>query len=312
MTKKRIALIVLIALLVVLAGVLLVMNSKLNFLFSSPQVSHETLTTPGKTRAVVLVNVPMAKELIARKVQAPGWALPMALPHEAALVVDVDRFVGDIKFQAFVNDKRLGPVICDFVNKIKLPVPYDSWFQDPMRPKQKGVLVREGLTVCNRAIRSTIDKQWRDADAEDVLKVENGHLLEAFIDNRDGSALAIVSVFTHLAAGLVPGANAKEINLNDYLDEMTLQFAAAVSTVRIQVDLVSDAEAAVRLIIECGPSVDPGIVGTLQSMVELGIMQIQQGATAFGNPLQGAVTREGQSIVAAYKVTHVDKLIARL
>ena len=303
MTKKRIILIVLAVLLAGLIGVLLVMDSRFKVLFSSPRVSHETVVSPETTRGVLVIDVPQAKSLIQRKFNAPGWALPMALPYEAAVVVDVDRFLGDVNIKVFINDKRLAPVIREFAKNLKLPVPFDSWFKEPMRQERRGVLLLEGMTVCGREIRSVIEKQWKDAAIDAPLQIEGGHLLEGVLDNRDGAALALASVL----------ADVQNINLTEGLDETSLGFLAAISDYRLQADLVSDNELAVRVLIECAPSADPSIVGMLQALIEMGLMseQVKQNAERLGCSYTGSTSLEGNTVVADYKV-NIERLLARL
>jgi len=302
-TKKRIILIVLAVLLAGVVGVLLVMDSRYKVLFSSPRVSHETMVSPETTRGLLVIDVPQAKSLIQRKFNAPGWALPMALPYEAALVVDVDRFLGDVNIKVFINDRRMAPVIREFAKSLKLPVPFDSWFKEPMRQERRGVLLLEGMTVCGRPMRATIEKQWKDAAVDGALKIEGGHLIEAVLDNRDGSALAVASVL----------CDTQGINLSDGLDETALGFLAAISDYRLQADLVSDNELAVRLLIECAASADPSMPGMLQALIEMGLMdeRAKQSAAWFGCSYSGTTTVEGNTVVADYKV-NIERLLARL
>lgn len=303
MNKKLVVLVVLVILLAAAVGVLLTMDSRYKILFRSPRVSHETLVTPEKTRAVAVLNVPMAKSLIEQKLQAPGWALPMALPYEAALVVDLDRQLGDVALKVFVNEKRLAPMICEFSQRIKLPPPYDTWFHEPMRQERPGVLLREGLTLCSRQIRDTIDTKWSDTAVADALHIEGGHLLEAVLDNRDGSALAVASVV----------CDSQGINLDNSLDEQTLGFVQAISSCRVQADLVSDSELAVRLKIECDPSADPSIPAMLQMLVEMGMasQEVKTAARNFGCTYTGSTSLDGNTVVADYKV-NAESLLARL
>lgn len=303
MTKKRIVLIVLAVLLAGVVGVLLVMDSRFKVLLSSPRVSHETVVSPETTRGVLVIDVPLAKSLIQRKFNVPGWALPMALPYEAAVVVDVDRFLGDVNMKVFINDKRLAPVICEFSKNLKLPVPFDSWFKEPMKQERRGVLLREGMTVCGRQMRATIEKQWKDAAVDGTLEIEGGHLLEAVLDNRDGAALAVASVL----------CDTQGINLNDGLDETALGFLAAISDYRLQADLVSENELAVRVLIECAPSADPSMAGMLQALIEMGLMseQVKQNAERLGCSYTGSTSLDGNTVVAEYKV-NIERLLARL
>ena len=303
MTKKRIILIVLAVLLAGIVGVLLVMDSRFKVLFSSPRVSHETVVSPETTRGLLVIDVPQAKSLIQRKFNAPSWALPMALPYEAAVVVDVDRFLGDVGVKIFINDRRLAPVICEFSKNLKLPAPFDSWFKEPMRQERRGVLLLEGMTTCGRQMRSTIEKQWKDPAVDGPLQVEGGHLLEAVLDNRDGSALAVASVL----------CDTQNINLNDGLDETALGFMAAISNYRLQADLVSDNDLSVRVLIECAPTADPSMAGMLQALIEMGLMseQVKQNAEKLGCTYSGSTSLEGNTVVADYKV-NIERLLARL
>lgn len=303
MNKKLVVFVVLAVLLAGVVGVLLTLDSRYKILFRSPRVSHETLVTPEKTRGIVLVNVPMAKSLIEQKIQAPGWALPMALPYEAALVVDLDRQLGDVALKVFINDKRLAPMICQFSQNVKLPPPYDTWFNQPMRQDRPGVLLREGLTLCSRQTRDTIDANWGDAAVDDALHVEGGHLFEAVLDNRDGSALAVASVL----------GDSRGVNINQAIDDQAMTFIRAVSDCRLQADLVSDTELAVRLLVECKPSADPSVPAMLQMLLQGGLasQEFRSAARNLGCTYTGSASLDGNTVVADYKV-NVQGLLARL
>jgi hypothetical protein len=123
------------------------------------------------------------------------------------------------------------------------------------------------------------------------------------LDNRDGAALAVASVF----------CDTQGVNLSERLDETALSFVGSISDYRLQADLISDNELAVRLAIDCAPSADPSIPAMLQALLEMGLMneQAKTSADRLGCSYEGSTSLEGNTVIADYQV-NIERLLARL
>ncbi len=299
MTKKKIALLILIVLVVVVVIAAFIVDSKYAVVWSSPRISHATLVKP-ESRAVVAINLPLARDFITKRFLAnsgvPAWAVSMVLPYEAALVADVDPGFALIRMTMFINDKRLGPVICDQLNGARLAPPLSQWFLDKMAAAARGSLIRKGSAPVDAMVASKVRAQWRNAQVRDPLDIEGGHAIEAAIDNRDGSGVAIV-------------AAAMQGNplVGQYLStEGYLGVLANIGDVRIQGDLTPDNALQVHVIVHAASSAKPEDMPVLKMLLDLAVSQIR------GISIQGASKINGAAVEGDYTISNVDALLARL
>ena len=304
MSKKLIAFIIFVALLIVLAGAGLVADANYGAVRSSPRISHEAFAKP-QTRALVVIDAPKMRDFIKQQflkdVPVPGWVLLLALPYEAALIVDVDYEMSGMDLTLFVNDKRLGPVIRDKMNGVQLPAPLDQWFTRPVTFEARGKIIRKGSAGLNHMLLARVKDQWAEADVSDRLRVQGGHMLEVVLDNRDGAAIAILgSIAT--AQGLS-------------LDEMTLGRLGMVrdlASLRLQADLLPNDAAKLHLELACRPGADPMMVQILGSAVEFGYGFAVSQAQLVGVKVSGGSQVKGTVIEGEYTVSNLGPLLAML
>ena len=304
MSKKLVAFIIFVALLIILAGAGLVADANYGAVRSSPRISHETLAKP-QTRALVVIDTPKTKDFIKQQllkdVPVPGWVLPLALPHEAALIVDVDYEMNGMDLTLFVNDKRLGPVIRDKMNGVQLPAPLNQWFTSPAKLEARGKIIRKGGATLNHMLLARVEDQWADAAVSDRLRVQGGHMLEVVLDNRDGAAIAILGSIA--AAQGLP------------LDEMTLGRLGMVrdlASLRLQADLLPDDSAKLHLELACRPGADPMMVQILGSAVEFGYGFAVSQAQLVGVKVSGGSEVKGTVIQGEYTLSNLGPLLAML
>lgn len=295
---------VFVGLLIVVAGAALVADVNYRAVRPSPRISHETIAKP-QTRALAVIDVPKTrgfiKQQLLKDVPLPGWVLPLALPHEAALIVDVDNAMSGMDLTLFVNDKRLGPVIRDKINGVQLPAPLNQWFTLPATLEARGKIIRKGGASLNHMLLARVNDQWADAVVSDRLRTKGGHMLEVVLDNRDGAAIAIL------------GSIAAEQGVP--LDEMTLGRLGMVrdlASLRLQADLLSNDTAKLHLELACRPGAEPMMVQILGAAVEYGYGFAVSQAQLVGVKVSGGSQVKGTVIQGEYTISNLGRLLAML
>lgn len=315
MSIGKIVLIILAVLVaaVVVAGV--VADQKFGIITTSPRVSHQTLVKP-ETRGIIAIDPMKAQDLVARFAEyIPAWILPRVLPveratllnkvlpFESAVLLNVDQVLSDLNFTAFINDQRLGPVICEEINKQELPTPLSDWMKEKMQVKERGVLVREGSTRMPRGMLTRIQEQWKDAPkVTEPLKLNGGHLVEAAFDNRDGSAIAIIASLVGQAGFFDPEKS---------LEPGQMGLLAAFQAIRLSIDTMLGNEVKIVFTIECDPA-QPEMVSVLQMAVETGFSYVQPVAAMQSIQIDGATTVNGNIIESVYTIKDYPAILKRI
>lgn len=282
---------------IVIAGV--VVDQKFGIITTSPRVSHQTLVKP-ETRGIIAIDPLKAQELIAQIAkEVPPWVFPKVLPYEGALVLNVDQVLSDLNFTAFINDQRLGPIICEEINKQQIPPPLRDWIKDKMQVKERGVLVREGSTRLPRGMMTKIQEQWKDAKVAEPLKLNGNHLVEAAFDNRDGSAVAII-------AGMI--GQAGFFDPESTLEAGQMGMLAAIQALRLSIDTTPNDEVQIVLDIECDPS-QPDMVSVMQMLVETGFSYVQPVAAMQSIQVEQNVALKDATVKATYTIKDYPALL---
>lgn len=301
MSIKKVLLIVLVILVVAVCVALAVANSKFQAVTASPMVSHTTLVKP-ETRVQIVADVPKMRDIIAQQflkdTGIPPWVLPLALPYEAAVLMDADYALGDMNMTLFINDKRLAPVILDKLNQVKLPPPANAWFAEPMKTYGRGKLLREGSARLNPALVAIIKKYLPDAPVAEPLKVEGGHMIEAVLDNRDGGAMAIIGALAAAQGIDVAG----QLEGNDRYEAIPAQ----IKSLRVQADVTPANALDVHFALDCQKDMAPIIL----MAVQVGFPHLQEYADMVGIDVQGGSELKGAVIEGNYTVPDFSKLLA--
>ena len=306
MSRKQIALAVLLVILIIVMVAAIIVDRKFALIVASPRISHESLVKP-ETRAQIVLDVPKAKEIIKKKLLAgtsvPDWVLPRALPYDAALVVNLDYSRNNMDLTLFVNDQRLAPILVDQINSLKLPPPFDKWFKEKMAWKERGRMVRNGAAPMNPVFLSKLKALFRDKPGAGApLRIEGGHLVEAVLDNRDGSLLAIVGTI----------AEAEGQSMTESTTEGFLGMAVPLDVVRLQADLADEKTLKIHLVIECAPETEAADVQVLAIGLELGLPEVQQSLSKNGITLTGKSSVKDNVITGDYTIPNFDGVLAKL
>ena len=306
MTKSRVLLIILVVILLAAVVAAAVIDRKFGAIRTSPQVSHATLVSTG-TRALAVIDAPNLKGLIERHflndTGVPPWALPFVLPHEAAVVFDANLGTNDLSPTIFINDKRLAPVILKALETYPLPEPLSVWFSGAqMQREERGVLTLKGSAKLEPGLLGQIRALWPNTDVGEPIQAEGGHLAEVVLDNRDGSAVALVGAVMH----------AQGQNLGDITSEGILGTVKELAFVRIQADVTDDDTINVRIRLECTPQTEAGMVAMMGFALDYALAQAKSQATPKGVSLEWQSQVEGKAVVYDCAVKNWTPLLAFL
>ena len=305
MSKKQIALAVLLVILIVVLVAAIIVDSKFAAILSSPKISYESLVKP-ETRAEIVIDVPKLKDIIKRKLPAnvPDWLLPRALPYEAALVANLDYVLNKMDLTLFINDQRLAPVLLDQINRLKLPAPLDRWFSEKMAWKERGKMIRKGEVPMDMSFLSRVKGIVKGkAGVGAPLRIEGGHLFEAALDNRDGSLLAMAGTI----AAAATRADVTDPSIDGYLG-----MVAPLDAVRVQADLTDPKTLQVHIALECAPGTEAAQVQMLSMGLSMGLSYAQQPLAKAGITLTGKAVVKDNIVTGDYTVPNFDAVLAKM
>ncbi len=318
---KRVLIVVVLALVVLAAVAAFIVQSNYKALLPSPRVPHTTLVTPD-TRALLVIDVPRAQNFIARNflkdAGVPPAVLPYGLPYEVALVGDMEYSANRMKMSILVNDQRLAPVIVDFANQAELPAPLSDWFADSvLKAEGPGKLVRTGTAPIDPLLVEKMGAFWTPGKVSEPLSVEGGHLLELVLDNRDGSALALVGSLIPLLPmlGLFPvldTPNPEVKSISSVLNEGRMGVIEPLAVVRLQVDISDEDVITAHLELECKPDADESMATILMFALESGFYYVKPGLDQMGVKLEGKTSLQGKTAVGDYTISNLGPWLALL
>ncbi|HOF41598.1 MAG TPA: hypothetical protein PLD73_16125 [Candidatus Hydrogenedentes bacterium] len=294
-------------LLVVIGVIVVVLADRKYCLFPSPKFSHAPYVTPDTRVQIGLWPGNGGEDLLAilraalpEKQRPSNWLLKRILPHEATVLLAPNLQSQSIAVTAFINDQRFGPVIRDAVNEANpsRSVPVVRWLADGMVVEKRGILTLRGDIPMDAHSTQLTQSSWPGAPAGAPLALEGGHAIEIMLDNRDGGAFAVLS-----SLELLKGLDGE--NNPDFYVELL----ANVSWLRLFADFAGTNDAALKLHIECRPDAEPGVAGSIQFVVDMGLMAAKKALEAKGAALVGASRVEGNAVVGDYTLRGLDKLI---
>ncbi len=308
----RILLILLVVIVVVAAIALGVVESKYAVLRNAPRVSHATAATAG-TRVRVVVDPALAQDQIYQILcdftppeQRPSeWAFGKLLPQEFAILLDPDLALGDVRIKAFVNERRLGPVIVKLANEnglqgqLSARFPQVQWAAGGLTHPAHGTLLVEGSMPVSQPVLAKVSEIWAGPASADSLPIRGGHFIETVLDNRDGGAFAAL-------VALNPAfVNSKEM-------QMAGGVLGKIHALRMHADPITTDEMAIQLRIECDPNGEENPAETFKFLLELSLPNIKKEIEQkHGLILEGASKVEGRDLVGDYTLTGLDAVLER-
>ncbi|MCC6798408.1 MAG: hypothetical protein IT366_25060 [Candidatus Hydrogenedentes bacterium] len=288
--------------LVICAIALFYVNSKYDFLFAGPQISHETLMTPGvRIRAVAKPALarPIVSKLLGASAPSP-WILDRVIPYEAALLASPDLGTGRIDIKLFLNPQRLAPIIAQAADSYAIPqkIGFITWPSQTFDVSTRGVLSLDGFVDIDDATANLIKSEWGTVQLPNLPAFEGGHLGEVSIDNRDGSLFTVISVFANQGTIALPMPA-----------ESLRKTIAPIATMSLHTDLTGDDELAIHIIVDCQPTAEEGQVTGVNFALGGIIGELSRIAGDRGATLAGNKKAEGITITGDYTLKNLSALL---
>lgn len=277
-------------------------NSQYDFLFAGPQISHETLMTPGvriRAAAKPALARPIVSKMLGASAPSP-WILDRVIPYEAALLASPDLGTGRIEIKLFLNTQRLAPIIAQAADSYAIPkkVGYITWPSQTFDVSTRGVLSLDGFVDIDDATANLIKSNWGTVQIPNLPPFEGGHLAEVSIDNRDGSLFTVISVF----------ANQGVIALPMPADSLR-KTIAPIATMSLNADLVGDDELAIHVIVDCQHTAEEGQITGVNFALGGIIGELSRIAGDRGAALAGKKRVEGATIIGDYSLKNLSALL---
>ena len=277
-------------------------NSQYDFLFAGPQISHETLLTPG-VRIRAVAKPALAKPIVSKMLGASApspWILDRVIPYEAALLASPDIGTGRIDIKLFLNPQRLAPIIAQAADSYSIPqkIGYITWPSQTFDVSTRGVLSLDGFMDIDDATANLIRSEWGTVQIPNLPPFEGGHLAEASIDNRAGRLFTIVSVFANQGLMALPMPA-----------ESLRKTIAPIATMSINTDLAGDAELAIHVVVDCQPTAEEGQVTGVNFALGGIIGELSRIAGDRGATLTGNKRVEGTTIAGDYSLKNLSALL---
>jgi len=294
-----------VVLIIVIGAVaaLFIADSKYEFLRDAPRVSHEMLAQPD-TSIRIVAEPPLAKGIVKSVLgeKAPSdWAMEKALPYEVALLITPHLDAAEMDIDLFCNDRRLGPLIATASSQLGVQdtFPYIQWDSVGFTTRERGNLVWHGWTGIESPVIDNVRTHWNVTSQLSRPRVEGGHLLEAVVDNRDGSLFALIATLSAKGEIVLP------VSLMDVAKNLT-----TVADVRLVADLQGADTLSIDTIVNCVPTAEPGeitatsfLIGGLLGQASLALEE------TYKVTFEGTKTTEGTAIVAKYTLTPLSRLL---
>jgi hypothetical protein len=290
---------------VVLAAIALVAaDLKYEALRAAPRVAEDVLYT-GDTRAVLAVDPQVNPDLLTRllvnKGGVPEWAAPYVAPYRFAGLCDWNLPSGTLGVRLFTNSRRLGPLIAKQMNRSGQFSQFGlvQWSAEGMTSKERGVLVVEGATQLAMDEARQAQDQWGPVVPPEPMRLQGGHLIEGFVDNRTGAGYALFNQFVAPRLG----------QDNERLVKFAADALLTLMNGRIHGDYISDNELAFHIALECGS--DPG--GASPDAIEFVLKSASnllfQALRAYGAELEGDTSIHGLTVEGDYTIHNAGQLI---
>lgn len=196
----KIAAAVLALILVVVVGGLVFLDVRYGLVRPAPHVSHAGLADEH-TAIRLVVDASRATDEIHSYVNryrpVPKWVLPYFTPYELALLIGADVEEEKVFVAFHVMERRLGPVILDYANRLRVhdDFTFIEWAPPDMRESRAGVLTVTGTLDMEKEVGDQAWLLWNQSRTLPSLQLEGGHFAELVMDNRQAGAYAAMASF---------------------------------------------------------------------------------------------------------------------
>lgn len=292
-------------LLVLILAAAIVAQVKYRALFASPEVSHESIAsefTSFRARIQPALALDEITESVTRPRGVPGWAVPLALPYEASLLLDPDLVDAQLNYTLFINDRRFGPLLAQMVNDSGMLTALTAQGGIVEEETKKGSLLWKGQAPLPQASVDLVHEHWGIISPLSALRLEGGHFVEAVLDLRDGRGFAIVGWLTRDVPEKSP-LHASQL----------VHFLKKMSDIRLDMDIQSQDLATVTLRIECRPESRDSDVNSLRFLLNTVYQQAEPSLeSTYGIEIESDTAIEDLTLTGTYEVRHWKRLLPLL
>lgn len=185
---------------VVVLGIAVYVDQKFDVIFASPRVTEDDLaTSKGAIRLVIDPShlLPYLDDYFEDLPSVPDWLLPLVTPYEIGVVISADQEEERIGVMAYINARRLGPMILEYANRVAIHTGFTfiEWTPVEMFEKRDGLLVVEGGLAIDPQVRESVWLMWNQSRTLPPLRTVGGHFVELLMDNRSAGAYAAMASF---------------------------------------------------------------------------------------------------------------------
>lgn len=180
-------------------------------------VSHETLTADNtRVKAVVKAEyvrdyilgllppgldeqLPSAIAFMPFLPQSVEDIVTQALPYEFAILGGADYGKQAMDITVFLNEKRGGPVIADYLNQqnVASALNFINWNDAGFELPERGVVKGVGDIPIPEYIESRVRGIYPAKEGRSALAITGNNLVEILIDNADGDGAALVGLIVN-------------------------------------------------------------------------------------------------------------------
>jgi hypothetical protein len=234
----------------------------------------------------------------------PPWAVSRVMPYEVTLLFAPAPASESIGVVTFLNAQRLGPDIARVINEYFASgaLPAVQWTPEGMTAPQRGLLLANGSMRMNPIIRKAWEATWSQRDVRAPLSLNQSHVIELVLDNRDGGAFLVLG--TLLMGDLherPEGALDPNVVAETVSDIVSCRLTADEAEAKADV-------LAIRVEFACIDSITEQTKGMFRFLYEMGLGELQRQATLHGMSLEGTSAWQGTHLVGEYTLNNVSRL----
>lgn len=267
-----------VTILIIVAGISLYAANRQIGLFPAQTITHDQVATqetrfrmvirPDMMGNMLIPFLPDASEFPAWLPIDPENTLALMLPHEIALLSHAEFEDSALALTFFVNERRGGPVFFSLLQDSNLDFDMKgfTWNDVPFTYPQRGMLLGFAELEIPDGVEFYLLDRWSHSLPDAPLTVEEGHLLSAVLDNRNGELLTMLLTLIEANEG-----DWRTV-LEDPRMETFLEVLVDIFSLHLHADLADDDTLTALLRVEADPQIQPELT-FLSNMVLLPMLR---------------------------------------
>ena len=277
-----------------------------------PKTSDSLVKPETRVRAVLKTD--LLTEFVQKHLpveltsQIPSWVpfdantiVADVMPYEVSLLGGSDYRAGKFNLEIYINERRLGPALVEMFkqNNPVAGIPAIQWDPNLLTQAERGSLTLDGTIAIPDGLEDEILKTWTHEQKGEPLQISNSHLLELYIDNRNGDILTLAG-----AIAKSQGQDWKTLFASDGF-KIATQIIQRINYITAEADLKSMDELGmvIRIYSENAQSLAFMINTRLEGLKGLAMMQ--------GLTLDGTVVADDsiQAVVGTFTLSGLDQFV---